>query len=403
MGYVLTEILPWIVLALGIGLAIGLFFWWCVWWLRRDRERELVETTELLNARREEVDDLSARLAQSREVTASLSGRLETADREIAQLRNRASDLESADAELAALRARLADLERIEAEHVSMSQRLTRLTGAEAEAQGLRARVAELEAEKSETTALRTRIAELEAGVAEVEALRARIAEWESQVDELDTLRSRMSDLEDENEALRTQSTVAAGGESGPANVEPPVTDPPVTDPPVTDELATDDGIAPSRQEPAASLPVFGGRPLDTGSDGPSEQPVAAIAAFSDEDAGAIAGQEDGSALTGEADIEIDLRRGAELLGFRIVLDDLRVVEGIGPKIAALLRDEGIGSWAALSQVDVETLRAILEAAGARFRMHDPGTWPRQAALLARGQWDEFKALTEQLVGGREN
>lgn len=43
----------------------------------------------------------------------------------------------------------------------------------------------------------------------------------------------------------------------------------------------------------------------------------------------------------------------------------------------------------------------VLDKAGPRFRIHDPGSWPDQARLLAKGTWGEFKALTDSLKGGR--
>jgi hypothetical protein len=44
----------------------------------------------------------------------------------------------------------------------------------------------------------------------------------------------------------------------------------------------------------------------------------------------------------------------------------------------------------------------MLDEAGPRFQMHDPGTWPEQANLLARGPWAEFKELTDRLAAGRQ-
>ena len=79
--------------------------------------------------------------------------------------------------------------------------------------------------------------------------------------------------------------------------------------------------------------------------------------------------------------------------------DDLKKIEGIGPKIASLLNDAGILTFQQLAGSDVETLRAILDAP--RFRLADPTTWPQQAALAARGAWDELAALQKELKGGR--
>jgi predicted flap endonuclease-1-like 5' DNA nuclease len=83
------------------------------------------------------------------------------------------------------------------------------------------------------------------------------------------------------------------------------------------------------------------------------------------------------------------------------VPDDLTKIEGIGPKIAALLQAAGITTHARLATVDVERLRTILRGGGRRFVLADPETWPLQASLAAAGRWDVLKALQDELVGGR--
>lgn len=96
-----------------------------------------------------------------------------------------------------------------------------------------------------------------------------------------------------------------------------------------------------------------------------------------------------------------DLEAGAEVLSEKVRLNDLTVVEGIGPKIADLLQTNGIKTWWQLSFADLSALRVMLEAAGPRFQVHDPSSWPQQAGQLARGEWEEFKAFTDALRGGR--
>ena len=96
-----------------------------------------------------------------------------------------------------------------------------------------------------------------------------------------------------------------------------------------------------------------------------------------------------------------DVSNAAQLLGFPVAVDDLTVVEGIGPKIAGLCHDAGIQTWRQLSQTPISRLQEILAAAGPRYQIHDPGTWPKQAALLADGHWEPFKSWTDQLKGGR--
>jgi predicted flap endonuclease-1-like 5' DNA nuclease len=96
-----------------------------------------------------------------------------------------------------------------------------------------------------------------------------------------------------------------------------------------------------------------------------------------------------------------DMSQAHAVLGTSITLDDLKVVEGIGPKIESLCHGIGIRTWFDLSTTEVSLLRTMLADAGSRFRRHDPSTWPEQAGLLAAGRWDDFKALTDGLRSGR--
>ncbi len=81
--------------------------------------------------------------------------------------------------------------------------------------------------------------------------------------------------------------------------------------------------------------------------------------------------------------------------------DDLTKIEGVGKKIAELLTAENIISFEDLSKATAKTLKDILEAAGSRFKVHNPTSWPKQAKLAASGKWDELKKLQEELKGGK--
>ncbi len=87
--------------------------------------------------------------------------------------------------------------------------------------------------------------------------------------------------------------------------------------------------------------------------------------------------------------------------GQTIKADDLKVIEGVGPKIAGLLKDAGIETWAALANADIEKLKEILAEAGSRYKMHDPTTWAKQAQFAAEGKWEELQAYQDELKGGR--
>jgi predicted flap endonuclease-1-like 5' DNA nuclease len=96
-----------------------------------------------------------------------------------------------------------------------------------------------------------------------------------------------------------------------------------------------------------------------------------------------------------------ELARGTAILGFKVRLNDLRAVEGIGPKIERLMNNDGIRTWADLAEAKVARLETILDAAGPKYQMHVPKTWPQQATLLSEARWAEFKKLTDRLKGGR--
>ena len=78
--------------------------------------------------------------------------------------------------------------------------------------------------------------------------------------------------------------------------------------------------------------------------------------------------------------------------------DDLTRIEGIGPKIAAVLQAAGVRTFAELAALSVDQIKAILEG---RVRIARPDTWPEQAALAAAGDWDGLTALQNALKGGR--
>lgn len=84
-----------------------------------------------------------------------------------------------------------------------------------------------------------------------------------------------------------------------------------------------------------------------------------------------------------------------------VIPDDLKRIEGIGPKIEQLLHKEGILTYAQLAETPSERIKEILSEAGSRFHMHNPSTWPRQSSYARDGQWEELKAWQEELNKGR--
>ena len=81
--------------------------------------------------------------------------------------------------------------------------------------------------------------------------------------------------------------------------------------------------------------------------------------------------------------------------------DDLKKIDGIGPKIAEVLNAAGINTFADLASKSSEDIKAILDASEGDFNLADPGTWAQQAQLAADGNWEAFDKLTDELKGGK--
>jgi large subunit ribosomal protein L21 len=78
--------------------------------------------------------------------------------------------------------------------------------------------------------------------------------------------------------------------------------------------------------------------------------------------------------------------------------DDLKKIEGIGPKIATTLIEAGIATFADLAKADASKVSEII--AGVRGN-HVTDTWPAQAQLAADGKWEELKKWQDELDGGK--
>ncbi|WP_394774007.1 hypothetical protein [Flavobacterium sp.] len=88
--------------------------------------------------------------------------------------------------------------------------------------------------------------------------------------------------------------------------------------------------------------------------------------------------------------------------GKTIKENDLKIIEGIGPKIESLFNAAGITTWKHLSQLSIEKMQAVLDTGGENFTIHNPGTWAKQALLAYEGKWKKLKEWQDNLTGGKE-
>lgn len=69
---------------------------------------------------------------------------------------------------------------------------------------------------------------------------------------------------------------------------------------------------------------------------------------------------------------------------------NLQIIEGIGPKLESVLKENGIKKWSDLSSRSYGELRAILDKYGGRYAIVDPTTWPKQATLAKKEKWQKL-------------
>ncbi|WBX73671.1 hypothetical protein PG913_12730 [Tenacibaculum pacificus] len=89
------------------------------------------------------------------------------------------------------------------------------------------------------------------------------------------------------------------------------------------------------------------------------------------------------------------------VFGKKIKENDLKIVEGIGPKIEGLFHDFDIKTWKQLSEASIEKCQEVLNSGGDRYRIHKPTTWPKQAKLAYEGKWEALLKWQDELDGGK--
>jgi predicted flap endonuclease-1-like 5' DNA nuclease len=107
---------------------------------------------------------------------------------------------------------------------------------------------------------------------------------------------------------------------------------------------------------------------------------------------------EDSPAITQPANPESHSKRASPVPAGKI-RDDLKIIEGIGPKSAQILAKAGITSFRQLATTETGQLSQILRDAG--LRLVFPDTWAEQAALAGNSDWEGLRALQGQLNRGR--
>lgn len=101
------------------------------------------------------------------------------------------------------------------------------------------------------------------------------------------------------------------------------------------------------------------------------------------------------------APISFDAKAARAAFGKRVKEDDLKVVEGIGPKIEGLFHNYNIKTWKALSDTTVAKCQEVLDSGGAKYQIHDPASWPMQAKMCFQNKWKELHLWQEEHKHGK--
>lgn len=106
-------------------------------------------------------------------------------------------------------------------------------------------------------------------------------------------------------------------------------------------------------------------------------------------------------AATAATAMAFDAAAAKAAFGKRIKQDDLKIVEGIGPKIEGLFHNFDIKTWKALSEASVDKCQEVLNSGGERYRIHDPASWPMQAKMAYEGKWKELVKWQDEHKAGK--
>ncbi len=99
--------------------------------------------------------------------------------------------------------------------------------------------------------------------------------------------------------------------------------------------------------------------------------------------------------------IPFDAGAAKAAFGKTIKEDDLKVVEGIGPKIESMFKEGGIPTWKALSEASVADCQAILDTGGDRYKIHNPASWPMQSKMAYEGKWADLAKWQDEHDHGK--
>jgi predicted flap endonuclease-1-like 5' DNA nuclease len=93
-------------------------------------------------------------------------------------------------------------------------------------------------------------------------------------------------------------------------------------------------------------------------------------------------------------------KKATPVAAVKSTVDNLKLIEGIGPKMEEILNEAKISNFKELASATPEKLQEILQNAGNRYAVQNPSTWAMQAKLAEAGKWEELDNLKKRIVKG---
>ncbi|MBC2838037.1 hypothetical protein [Robiginitalea sp. SC105] len=100
-------------------------------------------------------------------------------------------------------------------------------------------------------------------------------------------------------------------------------------------------------------------------------------------------------------EIPYDYKAARTVFGETVQKDDLKIIEGIGPKIESLFHNYDIKTWRSLAETSVAKCQEVLDSGGDRYKIHDPSSWPLQARMAHENKWKELSRWQDEHKRGK--
>src|SRR6056297_834705 len=96
-----------------------------------------------------------------------------------------------------------------------------------------------------------------------------------------------------------------------------------------------------------------------------------------------------------------DAKEAKAAFGKTIKENDLKLIEGIGPKIEGLFHNFVIKTGKTLAESSTDKCQEVWDSGGKRYRVRGAASWPMQAKMAYEGHWEQLFEWQEKHRAGK--